>query len=91
MRWASCSSSSTSRRAPGRCACSRRSRGSGSASAKGLSINGEVLVALGAIGEVIKVIRDDANGVSYHVHFDSLSGRVLQIPEDALEALEAKE
>jgi len=60
-------------------------------SAKGLSINGEVLVALGAIGEVIKVIRDDVRGVSYHVHFDSLSGRVLQIPEDALEALEAKE
>lgn len=60
-------------------------------SAKGLSINGEVLVALGAVGEVIKVIRDAPGGVAYHVHFDSLSGRVLQIPEAALEALEAKE
>jgi len=60
-------------------------------SAKGLSINGEVLVALGAIGEVIKVIRDAPGGVAYHVHFDSLSGRVLQIPEDALEPTEDKE
>jgi nitrogen fixation protein NifZ len=60
-------------------------------SAKGLSVNGEVLVAAGAIGEVIKVIRDAPGGVAYHVHFDSLSGRVLQIPENALEALEAKE
>ena len=60
-------------------------------SAKGLSVNGQVLVALGAIGEIIKVIRDDDKGVSYHVHFDSLSGRVLQIPENALEALEVKE
>jgi len=60
-------------------------------SAKGLSINGEVLVALGAIGEVIKVIRDAPGGVAYHVHFDSLSGRVLQIPEDALEPIEDKE
>ena len=60
-------------------------------SAKGLSINGEVLVALGAIGEVIKVIRDAPGGVAYHVHFDSLSGRVLQSPEDALEPTEDKE
>jgi len=60
-------------------------------SAKGLSVNGEVLVAVGAIGEVIKVIRDAPGGVAYHVHFDSLSGRVLQIPENTLEALEAKE
>jgi nitrogen fixation protein NifZ len=60
-------------------------------SAKGLSVDGEVLVALGAVGEVIKVIRDAPGGVAYHVHFDSLAGRVLQIPEAALEALEAKE
>ena len=60
-------------------------------SAKGLSVNGEVLVALGAVGEVIKVIRDAPGGVAYHVHFDSLAGRVLQIPEAALEALEGKE
>ncbi len=60
-------------------------------SAKGLSVDGEVLVALGAVGEVIKVIRDAPGGVAYHVHFDSLAGRVLQIPEAALEALEAQE
>jgi len=60
-------------------------------SAKGLAINGEVLVPVGAIGEVIKVIRDGPNGVAYHIHFDSLLGRVLQIPESALEPLEAKE
>ena len=56
--------------------------------AKGLSVNGEVLVALGALGQVIKVIRDAPDGVAYHIHFDSLLGRVLQIPEDALEAAE---
>ncbi len=60
-------------------------------SGKGLAINGEVLVPVGAIGEVIKVIRDGPNGVAYHIHFDSLLGRVLQIPESALEPLEAKE
>jgi nitrogen fixation protein NifZ len=60
-------------------------------SAKGLSVGGQVLVALGAVGEVIKVIRGAAGGVAYHVHFDSLPGRVLQIPEDALEVLEANE
>ena len=59
--------------------------------ARGLSVGGEVLVALGAIGEVVKVIRDAPGGVAYHIHFDSLPGRVLQIPEGALEAGEAKE
>ena len=32
--------------------------------AKQLSVGGQVLVELGAVGEVIKVIRDAANGVS---------------------------
>ena len=50
-----------------------------------LSVQGEVLVALGAPGEVIKVIRDAPGGVAYHIHFDSLPGRVLQIPENILE------
>ncbi len=53
--------------------------------AKQLSVGGQVLVELGAVGEVIKVIRDPANGVTYHIHFDSLPGRVLQIPEAILE------
>lgn len=60
-------------------------------SAKSLSVNGEVLVAQGALGEVIKVIRDAPGGVAYHIHFNSLLGRVLQIPEDALEPIEDKE
>lgn len=60
-------------------------------SAKGLAVGGEVLVPLGAMGEVIKVIRDAPGGVAYHIHFDNLPGRVLQIPEGALEATAAKE
>lgn len=60
-------------------------------SAKALSVGGQVLVALGAIGEVIKVIRDAPGGVAYHIHFDSLPGRVLQIPDDALNAVENKD
>lgn len=52
---------------------------------KQLSVGGQVLVELGAVGEVIKVIRDATNGVTYHIHFDSLPGRVLQIPEAILE------
>lgn len=55
-----------------------------------LAIGGEVLVAAGEIGEVIKVIRDAPGGVAYHVHFDALLGRVLQIPEGALDPLEAE-
>lgn len=60
-------------------------------SAKGLSVGGKVLVELGAVGEVIKVIRDAPGSVAYHIHFDSLPGRVLQIPEDALIAAEGRE
>lgn len=52
-----------------------------------LAVNGEVLVAVGAIGEVIKVIRDGPGGVAYHIHFDDLKGRVLQIPETILEGV----
>ena len=59
--------------------------------ARQLSVGGHVLVALGAVGEVIKVIRDAPGGVAYHIHFDSLAGRVLQIQEDILEPLHAGE
>lgn len=52
---------------------------------KGLSVGGEVLIEPGAEGEVVKVIRDNPDGVTYHIHFDSLPGRVLQIPEALLE------
>lgn len=50
-----------------------------------LAVGGEVLVTVGAIGEVMKVIRDAPGGVAYHIHFDDLPGRVLQIPEAILE------
>lgn len=50
-----------------------------------LAVGGEVLVKDGAIGEVMKVIRDAPGGVAYHIHFDDLPGRVLQIPEGILE------
>lgn len=53
---------------------------------KGLSVGGEVLIPLGAKGEIIKVLRNAAGGVAYHVHFDCLAGRVLEIPETILES-----
>lgn len=47
-----------------------------------LGRRGEVLVEPGEIGEIIKVIREAPDAVSYHVHF---SGRqLLQVPESAL-------
>jgi len=45
-----------------------------------LGVRGNVLVAKGNEGEVLKVIRDDAL-IQYHVAF---SGRMLQVPETAL-------
>ena len=55
---------------------------------RGLSVGGEVLIDVGAIGEIIKVVRDAPGGQAYHVHFDCLPGRVLQIPETILENME---
>jgi nitrogen fixation protein NifZ len=47
---------------------------------------GEVLVPSNAVGEIVKVVRHAAGGVAYQVHFfDDLPGRVLQVPETALE------
>jgi len=54
---------------------------------KTLAANGEVLVAAGSIGEVLKVLRDAPGGVTYHVHFDSLPGRPLIVSEGALTSL----
>lgn len=59
--------------------------------ARQLAVDGKVLVALGAVGEVIKVIRDAPGGVDYHIHFDSLPGRVLQIAESILEPVQSEE
>jgi nitrogen fixation protein NifZ len=52
-----------------------------------LASQGEVLVAAGAIGEILKVLRDPPGGVAYHVHFDSLPGRLLVVSEGALAPL----
>lgn len=57
------------------------------AAAAGLSVGGQVLVPLGAVGEILKVIRDDRGGVLYHVHFDCLPGRPLGVPEGSLRPL----
>jgi len=48
-----------------------------------LTVRGEVRVKPGMEGEVLKVFRDDARGVQYHVIFHD---HVLQVPESALEA-----
>ncbi|MGE5466905.1 MAG: nitrogen fixation protein NifZ [Ignavibacteria bacterium] len=56
--------------------------------ARTLAANGEVLVEAGAMGEVLKVLRDAPGGVAYHVHFESLPGRPLVVPERALAALD---
>ena len=59
--------------------------------AKQLAVNGEVLVPLHGPGEVIKVVRNADSEVTYHIHFENLPGRLLQIPESLLEALAPKE
>lgn len=58
---------------------------------KQLAVGGSVLVELGAVGEVVKVIRDAPGGVAYHIHFDTLPGRILLIPETILEPLNTGE
>ncbi|MEJ2060559.1 MAG: nitrogen fixation protein NifZ [Gammaproteobacteria bacterium] len=51
------------------------------AAARPLGIGGEVVAEPGAVGEVIRVLRDAPGGPAYHVHFP---GRTLQVPEEAL-------
>jgi len=42
----------------------------------------------GSRGEIIKVLRDAEQGkVAYHVHFEALPGRLLQVPERLLDAV----
>jgi nitrogen fixation protein NifZ len=50
-----------------------------------LAAKGEVLVAANSGGEILKVIYETDASVSYHVHFDCLKGRLLQVPEGALQ------
>ncbi len=49
-----------------------------------LGIQGEVIAEPGAEGEIEKVLREHEGGPVYHVRF---SGRVLQVPEGALDFL----
>ena len=43
-------------------------------------------VPRGAIGEVLRVVRED-NAPIYHIHFNCLPGRTLAVPEAALASL----
>ena len=52
--------------------------------ARALAIRGEVRVPLGSPGEVVNLDRAEAQGVTYHVHFDCLPGNPLLVPEAAL-------
>lgn len=49
-----------------------------------LTVRGEVRAKPGMEGEILKVFRDDNDGVQYHVIFHD---QVLQVPESALEAV----
>jgi len=59
--------------------------------ARTLASQGRVLVTAGAIGEVLKVLRDAPGGVAYHIHFDCLPGRPLVVTEEALAPLVASD
>lgn len=54
--------------------------------AKALRTQEELLVPPGAVGEVLRVLRDDGV-ITYHVHFEARPGRVFAVPEAALGAL----
>jgi nitrogen fixation protein NifZ len=48
-----------------------------------LTVRGQVRVTPGMEGEILKVFRDESDGVQYHVIFND---QVLQVPEASLEA-----
>lgn len=50
-----------------------------------LAVDGEVIVNIGDVGEIIKVVRDHPTGVHYHVRFP---GRTLLVPEPSLDPVE---
>lgn len=56
------------------------------ASRKILALDRDNRVPRGAVGEVLRVMRDGQT-VVYHVHFDCLPGRTLAVPESALASL----
>lgn len=49
-----------------------------------LAVGGEIRATAGTKGEIMRVLRDLPGGVQYHLH---VPGWVLQVPENALEAL----
>ena len=51
-----------------------------------LSLGSALRVQRGALGQVLRVVRQDDAAI-YHVHFDSLPGRTLAVPESALMSL----
>ena len=54
-----------------------------------LAVDGEIVAAIGAEGEILKVLRHvDPAQVQYHVRFP---GRTLQVPENALLPLSPEE
>ena len=50
-----------------------------------LAVKGEVIAQIGDIGEIIKVLRWEEEGVAYHVRFP---GHTLLVPETSLEQVE---
>ena len=58
------------------------------AAGKSLVLAAETRIEVGAIGEILRVLRTGDVPV-YHVHFDCLPGRVLAVPESALRSPEA--
>ena len=51
--------------------------------AKVLALGKDKSIPRGAIGEVLRVMRDGLSPV-YHIHFECLPGRTLAVPESAL-------
>jgi len=56
---------------------------------KALVANGAELVPVGALGEVMQVIRDN-DPPTYHLHFECQPGRFFAVPEAALNPLPGK-
>ncbi|MDR0703292.1 MAG: nitrogen fixation protein NifZ [Azoarcus sp.] len=56
----------------------------------GMAVQGKLLVRAGDTGEILKVVCGPSGGlddVAYHVHFDTMPGRVFQVPERMLDAI----
>ena len=54
-----------------------------------LTLGNDLRVPRGAVGEVLRVLREDGqcgqeDAVVYHIHFECLPGRTLAVPEAAL-------